>query len=169
MKIRIPAKWLSLSALLLASVAVTAADNRSSRPEDVVLRYIKEVIDGRNAAVIDELFQPDCVVHRPEGVLNGIQGVQKFFERSRQTWTEVHTEIHDVIVSGDRVVVRLSHRAVGAGSLNSRLGSYDVKGKNLGWEAIAIFRLKEGKITEQWVNRDELGMLLSIGAVQKKE
>jgi hypothetical protein len=33
------------------------------------------------------------------------------------------------------------------------------------WEAIAIFRFQNGKIAEQWVSRDELGMLLSFGAL----
>ena len=46
---------------------------------------------------------------------------------------------------------------------------FDIKGKTYAWDAIAIFRVKDGKIAEEWVNRDELGILLSIGAVQKKQ
>jgi len=84
-------------------------------------------------------------------------------------FAEMHTDIHDVITSGDRVVIRLSHRAIGAGAFNSRLGSYDIKGKTANWDAVAIFRIKDGKIAEEWVNRDELGILLSVGAVQKKQ
>jgi hypothetical protein len=30
---------------------------------------------------------------------------------------------------------------------------------------IAIFHLRDGKIAEEWVNRDELGMLLDLGVV----
>ncbi len=138
------------------------------RPEDVVVRYIKQVIDGRNLSILEEIFQPDCVLHRPEGDLNRIADVRAFFENSQKTYSEIHTEIKDIIASGDRVVVRLSHQGIGRGAFKSRLGMYDVKGKAYGWEAIAIFQIKDGKIAEQWVNRDELGILLSIGAVQKK-
>jgi hypothetical protein len=35
----------------------------------------------------------------------------------------------------------------------------------LDWTAIAQFRLKDGKIAEEWVMRDELGMLVQIGRV----
>jgi predicted ester cyclase len=33
------------------------------------------------------------------------------------------------------------------------------------FSAIAIFRFREGKIVEQWVSRDELGMLIQIGVL----
>ena len=39
----------------------------------------------------------------------------------------------------------------------SRIGDYDVKGKQVTWDAIAIFRIQNGKIAEERVNRDELG------------
>ena len=48
----------------------------------------------------------------------------------------------------------------------SRIGGHDTKGKSLVWSAIAIFRIDGGKIAEQWVNRDELGMLLSLGVLK---
>jgi hypothetical protein len=32
--------------------------------------------------------------------------------------------------------------------------------------ATAIFRMKDGKIAEEWVNRDELGILLSAGILK---
>jgi hypothetical protein len=35
----------------------------------------------------------------------------------------------------------------------------------LEWTAIAQFRLKDGRIAEEWVMRDELGMLLQMGTV----
>lgn len=71
--------------------------------------------------------------------------------------------MQDVFESGDRVVVRLSHRTVGMGMFRSRIGEHDIKGKSISWGAIAIFRMRNGKIAEQWVNRDEPGILLGLG------
>ena len=76
--------------------------------------------------------------------------------------------MHDIFESGDRVVVRLTHRATGAETFSSRIGEHDVKGRSLTWGAIAIFRMENGKIAEEWVNRDELGTLLSGGILQAK-
>ena len=60
---------------------------------------------------------------------------------------------------------RLSHRAVNRGEWTSRLGTHAVAGKTVTWPAIAVFRLREGKIAEEWVSRDELGMLIELGVL----
>ena len=166
MKARLSTTCLML-VMVFASATVEAAT--PSHPEDIVRRYLKEMVEDRKLSVIEEIILPDCVFHRPETELKGIAAIRAFFAWSRQNWSEIYADVEDLIVSGDRVVVRLSHRAVGAGSFKSRLGTFDMKGKTVVWNSIAIFRIKEGKIAEEWVSRDELGMLLSIGAVQKKE
>jgi len=79
------------------------------------------------------------------------------------SYSKLTTQVHDIIESGDRVVVRITHRAIGAGPVRSRLGTHDGNGKNFEWDAVVIFRMKDGKIAEDWVTRDELGMLLSAG------
>jgi predicted ester cyclase len=50
--------------------------------------------------------------------------------------------------------------------LRSRMGTYDIKGKPISWDAIVIFQLKNGKIAEEWVSRDELGALLTAGILK---
>jgi predicted ester cyclase len=60
-------------------------------------------------------------------------------------------------------VVRLSHRGLGGGTWRSRIGNYDVTGKTVSWNAMAIFRFENQRIIEEWVNRDELGMILQFG------
>ena len=47
----------------------------------------------------------------------------------------------------------------------SRLSNHDVTGKILNWDAIAIFRFENDKIIEEWITRDELGMILQFGLV----
>jgi len=49
--------------------------------------------------------------------------------------------------------------------MDQRLGRHDVTGKPVSWPAIVIFRFREGKIAEEWVSRDELGMLIELGLV----
>jgi len=87
-------------------------------------------------------------------------------ERIDTTYSRLATEVHDIVESGDKVVVRLTHQATGAGTLRSRIGTYDINGKSVTWDAIVIFQMKNGKIAEEWVNRDELGVLLSAGILK---
>jgi hypothetical protein len=46
-----------------------------------------------------------------------------------------------------------------------RLGRHAVAGKTSAGPAIVIFHIRDGKIAEEWVNRDELGMLVELGVL----
>ena len=82
-----------------------------------------------------------------------------------RAYSEFTTTIHDMIAEEDRVTCRLSHRAVNRGEWTSRLGRHEVAGKTVSWPAIAIFHIRDGKIAEEWVSRDELGMLIELGVL----
>src|SRR5678815_659282 len=131
-----------------------------SAEKEIVRRYFHEVLDQGRVELIDDLFHPLCVMHRPGGTIVGIDSVRGVAARRKETFSQFETEIHDIFGSGDRLVVRLSHSGVGGGLWRSRLGNYDVSGKTVTWNAIAIFRFQEQKIIEEWVTRDELAMIL---------
>jgi SnoaL-like polyketide cyclase len=52
------------------------------------------------------------------------------------------------------------------GMWRSRFGNYNVTGKTVTWDAMAIFRFEDQKIIEEWVTRDELGMVLQSGLLE---
>ena len=137
-----------------------------SAQQKLVLSYFHDVLDGRKIDLVDNMFRPDCALHFGSSDVKGIAGVRSMVERIDTTYSRLATEVHDIFESGDKVVVRLTHRATGAGSLRSRIGTYDINGKSITWDAIVIFQMRNGKIAEEWVNRDELGVLLSAGILK---
>ena len=132
----------------------------------VVRSYFHKVLDQGNVELIEDLFHPQCVMHRPGGTVVGLDAVRAVVEHRKETFSQFGTEIHDIFGSGDRSVARLTHRGVGGGIWRSRLGSYDISGKTVTWNAIAIFRFEEDRIIEEWVTRDELGVILQLGLLQ---
>ena len=134
----------------------------------IVRRYFEEVVDKRKLEILDEIVSMDCVIHRPEASepIRGLEAFKHALERILQTYSEFTTTIHDLIAEEDRVACRLSHKAVNRGEWTSRLGKHAVTGKTVNWQAIAIFRIRDGKIAEEWVCRDELGMLIELGVCQ---
>ena len=110
----------------------------------------------------------DCLIHRPETQepIRGLTAFKQCLEGILQVYSEFNTSIHDLIAEDDRVACRLSHRAVNRGEWISRLGRHNVAEKPVSWLAIAIFRFHDGKIAEEWVSRDELGMLIQLGIVE---
>jgi len=163
---------LILTSQPVAEIAQTRPAGALSQ-QQVVLSYFHDVLDGRRIGLLENLFRSDCVIHRPEGTTNGMAAIRGVVERNIAAYSKFETEMHDIFESGDRVVVRITHRGIGSGVFHSRIGDDDVKGKPVTWDAIAIFRMQEGKIAEQWVNRDELGILSALvfsnGAMARAE
>jgi steroid delta-isomerase-like uncharacterized protein len=134
----------------------------------IVRRYFEEALDKRDLDVLDEIVAADCIIHRPEvsEPIRGLEAFRRALGKVLQVYSEFKITIHDLIAEEDRVACRLSHRAVNRGEWTSRLGTHAVAGKTVTWPAIAIFRFHDGRIAEEWVSRDELGMLIELGVVQ---
>jgi predicted ester cyclase len=133
----------------------------------IVRRYFEEVLDQHNLDILGEIVSTDCIIHRPEvsEPIRGLEALRQALERILQVYSEFKTTIHDVIAEEDRVACRLSHRAVNRSQWTSRLGTHAVAGKTVTWPAIAILRFHDSKIAEEWVSRDELGMLIELGVL----
>ncbi len=135
--------------------------------KELVRRYFAEIIDGR-ADVLEQIFFADCVIHRhdlPEPI-RGVDQLAMFLEMSRYAIARTETTIHHLIAEGDLVVARLSHRATMRGEVLTPFGACDAAGKAITWSAMAMFRFEAGKIAEEWVLRDELGMLVQLGVLK---
>lgn len=132
-----------------------------------VRRYFAEALDKRNVEILDEFFTADCVIHRPEAPapLVGLDNFKRALATLLDTYSEFKTTVHDLFASDDRIDSRHTHRAINRGEWTSRIGRHAVAGKTVSWSAIAIFRFGDGKIAEEWVCRDELGMLVTLGVL----
>ena len=117
------------------------------------------------AGILEEIVAADCIIHRPEASepIRGLEGFKQALQKILRVYSEFTTTIHDLIAKEDRVACRLSHRAVNGSEWMRRLGTQAVAGKTVTWPAIAIFRFRDGMIAEEWVKRDELGMLIELG------
>ena len=142
--------------------------DQESVHNEVVRSYFHKVLDQGNVELIENLFHPQCVMHRPGGTVAGLDAVRDVAAHRKETFSQFGTEIHDIFGSSDRVVARLTHRGVGCGIWRLRPGSFDINGKTVTWNAIAIFRFEEDRIIEEWVTRDELGVILQLGLFQTK-
>jgi ketosteroid isomerase-like protein len=106
----------------------------------LILRLFREVFNQRAASVIDELYAPNVVDHSAfpdqapgsEGIKFAING---FFE----AFDDLAVTVEDIIAENDKVVTRetwsVTHRPSGKTSIGT---------------VIHVFRIREGKITDEW-------------------
>lgn len=140
---------------------------QQARNKAVVERYFHEVLDQKKLEVMPELFAPDVVLHRPGFDVVGLDAAVKRLRAVLQDYSEFSSGLSGLMADGDMVSARISHRTrARPHSFRSRAGEVNLaREQALDWTAIVQFRLKDGKIAEEWVMRDELGMLLQMGKV----
>ena len=74
---------------------------------------------------------------------------------------DMHAAIDDEISEGDRIVIR----STWSGTHTGEFLGIPPSGKTLRITATGFFRVRDGKITENRVNFDALGMLQQMGVV----
>lgn len=138
---------------------------QETRNKAVVQRYFGEVLDQKKIELMPELIARDVVLHRPGYDVKGLDAAMQRLRSVLQDYTAFTSELSGLIAEGDMVSVRIFHRVTARPhTFRSRAGEVELAGEQeLDWSAIVQFRLKDGKIAEEWVMRDELGMLLQIG------
>jgi predicted SnoaL-like aldol condensation-catalyzing enzyme len=100
----------------------------------IVRRFIKEVLGGGNAALVDELLAPDY--KNPSMGVTNRAGFKAVIAGLKSAVPASDYEITNLVAEGDSVVFR--------GSMNVTLAS----GKKVSARVITYYRLVNGKIVE---------------------
>jgi ketosteroid isomerase-like protein len=138
--------------------------NGSNENVRVVERYFTEVIDGRDLSVLAELFDPSCLIHRadlPEPLV-GFDHLRAFLAATHQAIERTATEFLHVVAGETGVAVHLRHDVKFREWVVTPVGLVHADGREVSWLAIAMFELRDGRITEERVVRDELSILKQL-------
>ena len=105
----------------------------------------------------------DFVDHDPAGPIQGpgLEGVRQLFAGRWLAFPDVATTVEDQVSEGNKVVSRLTI----AGTHQGELMGIPATGKSFSIEAIAIFRIEDGKIVERWAETDNIGTMQQLGVI----
>ena len=132
----------------------------------LVRRFYTE-IDAGNLAALDELVVENYANHAPAGfpgLAPGREGLKQAFVIFRDATPGYH-EIEDMIAEGDLVVTRMTARGKHVGDM------FGIKatGNDIEMKAVAIHRVRDGRIVEHWSCKDELGFLRQLGVIPGRQ
>ena len=128
-----------------------------------VRRIIEEVWNGGNLAVLDELVAPNCVFHDPRTTFSGPEGIKRYVMMYRMAFPDVHFTIDDLIAEGERVVIRWTVTGTHKGELQGIAPT----GRSVRVMGMVISRFAKGKVEEDWINFDALGLMQQLGVVAR--
>lgn len=120
-------------------------------------RLFEEVWNQGNLAAVDELLAADYVLHDPAQLIRGPEGFKAYVS----AFPDLHATIEDQIAEEDKVAMRFTVRATHKGAFQG----LPPTGKQVILTGIDIQRIADGKVAENWVNLDALGLLQQLGVV----
>jgi steroid delta-isomerase-like uncharacterized protein len=130
----------------------------------IIQGFINEGLNLKNPALIDEVYAPEYVGHDPERpqprtVSDMHQTMQAVLGK---VFPDAHYTTETLIAEGDMVAWRWIFTA----SYQSDLPNFPpASGQKVSFGGINLFRMTNGKIVEDWVYRDTMGMLRQLGAL----
>jgi steroid delta-isomerase-like uncharacterized protein len=144
--------------------AVLANNSHGKAKEEankrVVLAFLKDVLNNHRGDHAARYFTSDMTWHGGTvGTVTGRDNVAGLMTGVVTGIPDLKTELKDIFVEGDKVVVRL----VVTGHLRAPLLNVPATGQAVGWDAIDVYHLKNGKIREEWAGDDFVAFLNTTG------
>ena len=134
----------------------------STEQNKAIARRLNQAFDTNDQATFDELLAPELMAHFPgmPTPLNReafLQVVSLF----TAAFSDNHTTTDDQIAEGDKVMTRITWRAVHNGDFQG----IPATGKQIEVTGIAIERIQDGKVVEHWSNLDQMSLMQQLGAI----
>ena len=128
----------------------------------LVRRWYEEVFNQKNLAAVGEFCDPQIIEHDlPPGLPAGSEGTKQLIGMFLAAFPDFHITAEDLIAEGDKVASRFTVR----GTHKGEFMGIPPTGKQVTMTGIQIPRIANGKMVENWLNLDMLGLLQQLGVV----
>ncbi len=137
----------------------------------IVSKFFEELWNNRNFDLADELFATDCVTHQLRSgnevvsLPRGPEVVKRHVAEWLTAFPDLSFAVEQTIADADRVVSRAVMQGTHTGSWNGIAPT----GKLVSIRMIVIQRIAKGKIAEDWVLVEALGLLQQLELVEPTE
>jgi len=126
----------------------------------VVETFLQDVLDGHHGDHAARYLTGDAKFHAGTvGNFTGRATVAGVLAGIVAAIPDLHANVQDIFGHGDEVVVRL----VVTGTQEGPLLGIPATGRHLQWDAIDLYRLKGGKISQEWASEDLTAILNDTG------
>ena len=133
----------------------------------IVCRFLEGIFSQGNPDVVDELADPDFVVHDPSSEAGQVdaEGVKESIAWSHSAFPDLRVTIEDQVAEGGKVATRWRV----SGTHQGEMMGVTATGNQVTFTGTQTDYISGGKIVESWSNWDTLGMLGQIGAAPVPE
>jgi steroid delta-isomerase-like uncharacterized protein len=129
--------------------------------KDLFRRFPEEVVSKGRFDLIPEIFTEDIVYHVPVSPepFRGHEGVEQIVTAFRTAFPDINARVEAITQEDDRIVMQGLIRGTNDGEL---MGT-PATGKSATWRVVHLGRIAGGKIVEDTVIFDQLGLRQQLG------
>lgn len=132
----------------------------TKRNKAIEKRYLEEVWNKGNVALIDEFLTTDYVYHGSGGMeIKGIEGMKRFAIGLRGTFPDLHFTIEAMVAEGDNIM----YRYTGRGTFTGDFRGIAPTGKKVTFAGFMQDRFEGSKIVETWEVWDRHDLYQQMG------
>jgi predicted ester cyclase len=135
--------------------------NKSDKNKAIVREFTRIFKNQHNVDGIDHLFAANFKHNFALPIGPGLAGFKDIGRMMNTAFPDVVVTEEDMIADENTVVERSSAVATHKGSLMGE----NATNKQIRWSEIHIYRIRDGKIVEHWVEMKMLELLKQIGAI----
>jgi steroid delta-isomerase-like uncharacterized protein len=118
-----------------------------------------EVIQNGKLDLADHILASNVTAHVNGQEFQGLEGARGLAQALKSAFPDVTITHHEAISSGDAVAIRWSSKGTQRGEYFGMAASNNP----VSFEGIDWFHFKDGKISEMWIEFDNLGVTQQIG------
>jgi predicted ester cyclase len=156
-------RHLLIAGLFIFSIlACTRSDvgSEEERNKKIVLRTHEEIWSNGNIALVDELYAPDFVCHWATGLeTRGVEELKKNILTARADIPDLRENIELILAEGNLVATYWRAH----GTFTGNIQGISQKNQKIALQEMAIYRIVQGKIVEQWMMANNLLLMQQFG------
>jgi len=127
--------------------------------KDINRHLIKEAWNKGNLTLLDEVCDPDYVLHDSTTTIHGVEGMKQYISRDRTAFPDVCFTIEEQIAEGNAAVTRFTCQGTHLGNL----AGIAPTGKRITVSGMILNRFVNGRLVEAWIDFDTFGMMRQLG------
>lgn len=108
----------------------------------LIRQWVETGLNTGDLTCIADFFSPAYVFPG----ISGIAALTQSLTKIRSAFPDLHVRIVEIMAEGDKVMARLAYRGTHLGAF----AQHSPSGKRFSWSGVAVYRIEDGKIVEEW-------------------
>jgi steroid delta-isomerase-like uncharacterized protein len=137
----------------------------ASSPEQnkQLIRQVFESYNQQDMEKAEKLFSPNHIFHFPGASPMDWNSHKQFIIGLAKAFPDLHFKIEDIVVEDDKVAYRLNV----SGTHKGEFQGIPPTDKKVSFSSTGISNIVDGKVAEDWVDADVMGLMQQIGAIPR--